>query len=153
MAGGLDDRVGAVVARPDGHRVADRIEGDLRFLEFWPMTEITVRGSQGPPAGRSAPWITLGVASVRDQTATALPAGSSATCGASASSRRAERGTAADQLPPAGLLELWTRSVGLFSRVQTATALPAGSSGDLRLLGVLTGPERSTGRPRRRRRA
>ena len=121
-------------------------------LALWPMTEISAGGSQPPPAGRSALWITLGVASVRDQTATALPFGSSETWGASAESPATERGTAGSQLPPAGLRELWTTSVGLFRRVQTATELPPGRWRTCGSSAFWPAAERSAGGPRRCRR-
>jgi hypothetical protein len=92
-----------------------------------PVEESGAGADQAPPAERSAPWtIVVSPSFSRVQTATASPAGSSATWGDSALRPFSERSPENAQAPPPGLLADWTMKSLPSKRVQTAIASPAG---------------------------
>ena len=71
--------------------------------------------------------ITEGLASLLDQTATAVPEGSAATCGSSSISPPAEMSTAPVHAPPGALAEAWTTVLKPPpERSQTESASPVG---------------------------
>src|SRR5436853_107036 len=81
----------------------------------------------------------------RDQTASALPDGSNATCGANAFWPAADRSTGEANEAPAGRKALCTTTFVPLKRCQTASALPAGSNATCGVAAVWPAADRSTG--------
>jgi hypothetical protein len=84
----LDDVVEAVEAAPTATASRRSRRRPLVRFALRPAAEISVAVPQPPPGGRTTPWMIVCEPLERDQTANAVPAESTATCGRSRCARQ-----------------------------------------------------------------